>query len=264
MKNHKELIYYKIGSFVLVGISILIAGILILGSGKLFEKTIYFETYFNESVQGISIGSSVKYRGLDIGHVDKIAFVNEIYKSNVIEKNKPFNRYIYVRMAINSPSLTNLSTQALKNMFSHEITQGLRVQITPQGLTGNAYLELNYVSPEANPIIKIDWTPHDNYIPTVKSTLGRFSDSLSIILTKLQTVDFGGLAKKISGVTVSTNRVLDQTSILLSKTTQNFSDMVSGFQKVADNMLLFSDRIKSYPPQLLFSGPPPKIDMSKL
>ena len=71
--------YFSIGLFILVGIALIISAILLLNNQKLFSKTTYIETYFNESVQGLSTGSPVKYRGLDIGYVKNIAFVNEVY-----------------------------------------------------------------------------------------------------------------------------------------------------------------------------------------
>ena len=59
--------YFKLGLFVIGSI---VAGILVLviiGSGRWFERKVVIETYFKESVQGLDIGSKLKYRGVTIG-----------------------------------------------------------------------------------------------------------------------------------------------------------------------------------------------------
>ena len=79
----RETNYLKIGSFVIVGLVLLIMAIIIFGSVKIFQKIIYIETYFNESVQGLSVGSPVKYRGMEIGYVKAIDFANSIYGDKI-------------------------------------------------------------------------------------------------------------------------------------------------------------------------------------
>lgn len=155
--------YFSIGLFILVGIALIISAILLLNNQKLFSKTTYIETYFNESVQGLSTGSPVKYRGLDIGYVKNIAFVNEVYPHKML-LTPPYNRYIYVKMAITSSFLTRPARKLKEPFATEEINKGLRVKLAQQGLTGNAYLELNYVDPKANAPLPIIWEPAHYYI----------------------------------------------------------------------------------------------------
>ena len=48
--------YFKLGLFVIGAIVALIAVLLIIGTGRFFERRITIETYFKESVQGLDIG----------------------------------------------------------------------------------------------------------------------------------------------------------------------------------------------------------------
>ncbi|MEO5701316.1 MAG: MlaD family protein, partial [Casimicrobiaceae bacterium] len=66
--------YFKLGLFVIAGVGAAIALLLIIGSGRYFQPRVVIETYFNESVQGLDIGSKVKYRGVVIGDVTAISF----------------------------------------------------------------------------------------------------------------------------------------------------------------------------------------------
>ena len=184
----KEINYLKIGSFVLVGLFIFILAIIFLGSGKLFQKTIYVETYFNESVQGLLEGSPVKYRGLQIGYVKQISFVSQIYKNTIEKHHGLYSRYIYVKMAITADALTTAPEQALKIALASDINTGLRIKLALQGLTGNAYLELDYVNPRAHPPIEIYWKPRYYYIPSTTSTLTSLADNISSILDELKEV----------------------------------------------------------------------------
>jgi ABC-type transporter Mla subunit MlaD len=106
--NNTEISYFKIGTFVLVGLGLIVFALLVFSSGKLFQRIVYVETYFEESIQGISEGAPVKYRGLQIGYVKEIAFTNEIYPSHEDFGVKIHNRSIYVKIAITSRLFTEL------------------------------------------------------------------------------------------------------------------------------------------------------------
>jgi paraquat-inducible protein B len=61
-----------IGAFVLGALVLLVVGVLIFGSGKLFADTRKFVVYFDGSVKGLNIGSPVVFRGVKIGSVTDI------------------------------------------------------------------------------------------------------------------------------------------------------------------------------------------------
>src|SRR5438552_5807474 len=65
---------FKLGLFVIGATVALVLLLLIVGSGRWFQSKTIIETYFNESVQGLDIGSKVKYRGVSVGEVTRIGF----------------------------------------------------------------------------------------------------------------------------------------------------------------------------------------------
>src|SRR5512132_2274698 len=86
-----------IGAFVLGAIFLLIAGVLVFGSGKIFRKANKNVMFFEGSVKGLQIGAPVMFRGVQIGHVtntvlrfnskDLIAFISvytETYPQKIV------------------------------------------------------------------------------------------------------------------------------------------------------------------------------------
>ena len=57
------------GTFVLGALALMVTALLTLHSCNIFSKTGRFVAYFNESVQGLSVGSAVKLRGVQVGRV---------------------------------------------------------------------------------------------------------------------------------------------------------------------------------------------------
>ncbi len=69
------------------------------------------------------------------------------------------------------------------------IVSGLRVRLASQGLTGTAYLEVDYLNPEKNPPLVIGWEPKTLYIPSAPSTISRFTASVDKFFDKLEKAD---------------------------------------------------------------------------
>ena len=67
--------YFKVGAFVLTGALLIGSFTVILGGGDYFAEKVVIETYFDESVQGLEVGSPVKLRGVQVGSVSSIGFV---------------------------------------------------------------------------------------------------------------------------------------------------------------------------------------------
>lgn len=66
-----------IGAFVIGAVAVLVIGIVVMGSGKLFTRKHTYITYFDSSVKGLSIGSPVTFHGVKVGSVDEIGIIAE-------------------------------------------------------------------------------------------------------------------------------------------------------------------------------------------
>jgi len=214
--------YFKIGLFVISATIIAVIGVVVLGAGTLFRKKVMVETYFRESVQGLDVGSQLKFRGFRIGKIQEIAIVGREYLTD--------RRYIIVR-AVLFPDAIQLKTgEVVESTIQKEVERGLRARLGFQGLTGTTHLELDYVDPKDYSVLKIDWKPRYVYIPSTPSTITRVSVALDKIMKSLEKVDFQGLMKNLESASkdigqflqhANVGKISEQAEKLLAEVRQN-------------------------------------------
>ena len=187
--------YFRIGLFVLIGIVLIVAGVIIFGAGTLFRKEVMIETYVEESVQGLDVGAPVKYRGVQIGQVKEIDLVSRLYLAGKTDAaTMTLGRDVVVRMGIfQFPRLGRTpSEEEVQRLVNDLSADGFRVRLASQGITGVAYMEMDFVSSPPPPI-RLTWEPKYPYLPSAPSTVRRFTQSAEEVLDKLSRVDIDGL-----------------------------------------------------------------------
>jgi len=199
--------YFKLGLFV---IGAIVAGVIVLtiiGTGRFLQKRVTVETYFNESVQGLDIGSKLKYRGVEVGQVTKISFTYVQY-----EQDKPMGdrkRYVLVEAQIQPRLVGGKAANDIASPESTavEVEKGLRIRLAPQGITGTSYLEVDYVDPPTPPL-PIDWVPYNIYIPSAPSTVLQIVNSASEVMERLRKLDVEGTVANLNKLlTTATDRI---------------------------------------------------------
>jgi phospholipid/cholesterol/gamma-HCH transport system substrate-binding protein len=181
--------YFKIGIFVISAVVIGIIGVVVLGVGTIFQKKSIVETYIDESVQGLDVGSPVKFRGVPIGRVEQISLTSAEYATR--------REYVLVRVSISSNILQFPVNDPRSPQLKQALDRGFRIRIAPQGLTGVAYLEADYLEPERNPPLEIDWQPEYPYIPSTRSRITQLSEAVERILRNFSDIDIAQLSQTI-------------------------------------------------------------------
>lgn len=182
---------FRVGAFVLGGLACLVALFLFL-SGGLFQGGTEYETYFSESVQGLSVGTQVKYRGVPVGDVTYLGLVASDYAPDiqVVEHEKQY-RQIVVRFRLDFKKVGPVDIEK-------GVKAGLRTQIKPQGITGLAYVDISFVDPKSYPVAALPWTPDYPVIPSVPSTLTQVQDAAEKIFNALGQVDIVQMSDNLS------------------------------------------------------------------
>ena len=194
----------RVGMFVILGVVGLLAVIFFL-SGSDLRSGMPYETYFSESVQGIDVGTAVKFRGVTVGQVTDVGLVSVEYPPpSAAKENERVYREVVVRFRVDPHKIGAVPK------IAQAVAHGLRVQIAPQGITGIAYLELTFVSPAQYPAAAVPWEPVSPVIPSIPSTLAQVQDAVVQALSTFGKIDLGKMVNELTRLTASLNREVTQ------------------------------------------------------
>ncbi len=198
--------YLRLGLFILGAIIIALGFIVAFGAGYWLRPKLIMETYFNESVQGVDIGSPLKYRGVTIGEITRIGFTYTRYEKDKAPAQR--KQYVLVEAVLRPQELTGSMGGVDRTIVDEWIKRGLRVQMAAQGITGTYYLELDYRDPTLTPPLPIDWTPEHLYIPSAPSTVGQIVSGAESLVRKLERANIDEVVINLNGLLTTVNRAL--------------------------------------------------------
>jgi ABC-type transporter Mla subunit MlaD len=162
--------YFKLGLFTILGFAALIGAAFALGVASLSSETLKYHSYFNESVQGLDLGSPVKYRGVTVGSVSDITIA-------------PDKRHVDVVLAFEYADFRRLGMNAQRADI--HVPPDLRAQLGSQGISGVKFVNLDFFDPASTPIEPLPFTPAENTLPVTPSLMKGLEDSLAKALDKL-------------------------------------------------------------------------------
>ena len=167
---------FMVGLFVTLGSILAVVAIIWVGATKYFEKGGMYVTYFDESVQGLQKDSIVKYRGVDVGRVEKIQVA-------------PDNKLIGVVMKIN-----------LKEDLEHNAV----AQLKAAGITGIMFIDLDRQDPRQPDLSpKIDFPSEYPVIPSRPSEMSQIFAGINEIVQKFNQIDTKGISDQLIATTKS-------------------------------------------------------------
>ncbi len=151
--------HWKLGLFVVTGIAMAVGALFWVGARRFRRESFQAVTYFDESVQGLEIGSPVKFRGVTLGTVSDITVA-------------PDRRHVQVTQDIYLDVVERLGLRTNAPKKGEEfIDPNLRTQLVSAGITGVRFLQTDFVDPERHPPPKLPFEPPWNYVPSAPSTL---------------------------------------------------------------------------------------------
>src|SRR5689334_7389258 len=121
--------HWKLGLFVIVAVLAAAGTVFWLAARRFQRDSLQAISYFDESVQGLDVGSPVKFRGVVIGTVSDITIA-------------PDHRHVQVTSDIYIDALTRLGLYIPKrNNGEVFIDPNMRVQLAAAGITGVRFLQ---------------------------------------------------------------------------------------------------------------------------
>lgn len=157
---------WKLGLFVVVGATLALAGLIAFGAHSFGRSSERYVSYFDESVQGLDVGSAAKFRGVPVGRVAAIEIA-------------PDQRHIEVALEIDDAQLERLTSRAASGEGAGRLLQpDLRAQLGSAGITGLKFVLLDYFDAAQYPPPQLPFPPPPHYIPAVPSLLQNLEDSV--------------------------------------------------------------------------------------
>jgi paraquat-inducible protein B len=202
-----------IGGFVLVAVVLVVAGVMILGSGRLFRATFPCVMYFEGSIEGLHKGAAVNLRGVKIGSVADIKMQFD-----------PTNRNIRIPVFVEFPKQVVLemlpeSTSTPQEAMAALIRRGLRAQLQTESLlTGLLFVQLDIAlstsleAPPGEP--PIDPKTGLLEIPTVPTTLQEVSNTVRKALDKLAELPLEQMLRDFEATLSGINRLVNAPEVL--------------------------------------------------
>jgi len=206
--------YFRIGLFVLVATVLIVVAVILFGAGLFTQNRLRIESYFVESITGLSVGSPVEFRGVRIGQIEDIGFVGRGYS---LDQNTPaganYASYVRVVGAVLRSKFPEQGTQQIEALLERMVTRGLRARISSNLLTQQAFLEIDFLDPNRFPVEKVPWVPKYTVIPSAPGEFTTMKDSIDKILTQLQEIDAKGLAVSLQKVFTSLNTAITEANL---------------------------------------------------
>jgi paraquat-inducible protein B len=161
----------KLGLFVILGTVLTLAAAGILGARSLHRNVGRYVSFFDETVQGLEVGSPIKFRGVTIGAVSSIDVAPDHRHVEVVSE---ISRAVLDRLGLDVAE-GPVERGAVKKL---EQSIDLRVQLASAGVTGVKFLQLDFFTVADHPPPALPFPVPANYIPATSSTMKDLEDSL--------------------------------------------------------------------------------------
>jgi paraquat-inducible protein B len=208
-----------IGIFVLGAITLLVIGIVVLGSGKFFRKTFKAVCFFEGSVGGLEVGSPVVFNGVRIGEVTDVVLR---YDTRDLTATIPV--YIEIdpqRMKTLGPHPTSFE-ENLKLLIDH----GLRARLELESIvTGKLQVSLG-LYPD-RPVRLVGSDQKYSEIPTIPTTVQE-------ITKRIEQLPLEEIIKNIATAVEGINRVVNSPEI--TRTIQSVSQAAEEAKGLIQNL----------------------------
>jgi len=207
-----------IGGFVVGALALIVAGVLIFGSGKFLTKTQAYVMYFEGSVKGLNVGAPLVFRGVKIGSVTRILLV-----ANTDDLS--FQIPVFVETERRHFTLTGDKALDLspKEQLELLVARGLRARLIAQSMvTGQLIVELDFHRDKPAKLVAGDSEYLE--IPTIPSGV----DNLIKQIAKAPIMDIlNKVLSAVDGIEKAVNsREAKESLLTLKQTATNLNKLV--------------------------------------
>ncbi|MCU0611327.1 MAG: MlaD family protein [Candidatus Eisenbacteria bacterium] len=209
-------VFFSLGAVLVVSVLTWLTG----WFGGVASRT--YVCYFSESVQGLENGTAVRYNGVPVGKVERIAVA-------------PDGRLVEVRVSIET---------------GFPVGPDLAARLDFVGITGIRVVNLRIATPQEAPRTALSFRPAHPVIPVVKSQLEAIDMGLQGLLKIMADVDFARISDHTVLLLDNLNRVLEpgrieSLSTRLGSTAENADSLVAEYRLLGQRLNRLAAAIES-------------------
>ena len=279
--------YIIVGSFVLIAILGLIAFALWLNGTRGIHDYLYYQIHFHESVNGLSNGSPVTYRGVDIGNVVSM-------KIDPAEANTIVTR---VRVLADAPirqdTSAMLKIQGITGTRYIDLSGGEVIQPAIKGGSADKgdlpeitskYSDIATLENEVPKLVdkasaiatQADHLLDDESLAHTHAILQRWDDisknleqqtiqldaiikttdhlvqTTDKVMSQIDAADINGTLKELHATSIQLNELTTSTNTAAAESFENFDDLVLDTKKTSQEIRALAHNLNENPSQVLF------------
>ena len=216
-----------IGAFVVGATAIAVAAVGLLASGALFSDYDEYVTYFSESVNGLSVGAPVKFRGITMGQVTQIGLF----------ARRSGDSYAEVTLRLEYDRWRRLGREAeevSEQNITRIVREGLRSRLEVESIvTGVVFVTLE-IRPDAGPPVFVNPESRLVEIPSAASPMSELTESAGQVIARLSNIDVNAISENLIALTETLNRQAEDADV----------------QRISDNLVVATSELR----QMLESG----------
>jgi phospholipid/cholesterol/gamma-HCH transport system substrate-binding protein len=224
--------YFRIGLFVIVILILLTLGLLLVSTDVFKGDRFLVETYIDESVQGLGVGTALLHRGVAIGRIEKVTFVPQEYPMDTKSPEYAmFSRYVLLVMSVEKKHFSDMGElpEQIEAMIRQQVNSGLRLKLSYQGITGIALIEADYMDVVRNPPLAVPWKPKTIYIPSTKSLITSFTQAVDTVFQRLEKINFPEIFAQLETTLKSIQSAVDEAK--MPELRQSATEMMDQFRQ---------------------------------
>jgi paraquat-inducible protein B len=217
-----------IGGFVVGATALVIVGLLAFGGGQFLQAKEKFVMYFQGSLSGLSVGSPVTFRGVQVGTVTGIVIQYDVDKQ---ELHIP----VYVALEADKFQITSGTRDPNKNI-AELIDRGLRGQLQTVSLvTGQS--DINFDLYPGTPILTVANDSGLMQLPSLPSDIDLLKANVTGLLAKLSKLPLDEISQQLLDTVQSANRLLKNADIAATGATGLIANLNGQVKPLSESIL---------------------------
>ncbi len=249
--------YSRLGAFIVLAGALIVASLVWFGGVGGNKHEFYAETYFENPVSGLDVGSSVNFRGVKLGSVKRISFIGAEYPNADADDRQ----IIWVQLALDERLLGMHGDEAEEHLKGM-VVRGVHATVSASGVTGLSHIEINFPKVQIKDR-KISWRPRSTCIPPAPSILQSAADSAQRILGQLDRLNLLDAWTNIVTTVRSAGSTMDNADDLLNSQKGNIAEIIENLREASISLRVFANEIRDNPAALLRDNPPKPLDETR-